>query len=153
MIAEQEELDWEVYRLYGLIDDDLTYGAGSRGGPRRAVLRDRSGTQGRRRGTRRRRGSQRHGSTPITQIPEHWPADYRDLVQRRLDLIESDRSIRLLETPEYKRRWATESWEKQVERALRSWLLDRLEDRHYWFDSAGRPTPTLDRPARRRRHP
>ena len=26
MIAIQEELDWEVYRLYGLIDeDDLTY--------------------------------------------------------------------------------------------------------------------------------
>ena len=25
MIAEQEELDWEVYRLYGLIDEDLTY--------------------------------------------------------------------------------------------------------------------------------
>ena len=25
MIALQEELDWEVYRLYGLIDEDLTY--------------------------------------------------------------------------------------------------------------------------------
>ena len=25
MIAVQEELDWEVYRLYGLIDEDLTY--------------------------------------------------------------------------------------------------------------------------------
>ena len=25
MIFEQEELDWEVYRLYGLLDDDLTY--------------------------------------------------------------------------------------------------------------------------------
>ncbi|MEK8109795.1 hypothetical protein NKG94_45755 [Micromonospora sp. M12] len=24
MIALQEELDWEVYRLYGLIDEDLT---------------------------------------------------------------------------------------------------------------------------------
>ena len=33
----QEELDWECYRLYGLIEDDLTYagddlpGAGARG--------------------------------------------------------------------------------------------------------------------------
>ena len=25
MIAVQEELDWECYRLYGLIEDDLTY--------------------------------------------------------------------------------------------------------------------------------
>src|SRR5207302_1998194 len=26
MISVQEELDWECYRLYGLIEDDLTYG-------------------------------------------------------------------------------------------------------------------------------
>ena len=25
MISLQEELDWEVYRLYGLVDEDLTY--------------------------------------------------------------------------------------------------------------------------------
>ena len=25
MITVQEELDWEVYREYGIIDDDLTY--------------------------------------------------------------------------------------------------------------------------------
>lgn len=25
MIANQEELDWDYYRIYGLIDDDLTY--------------------------------------------------------------------------------------------------------------------------------
>ena len=54
-------------------------------------------------------------------------------------LIESNKFIRLLEKPEYKRRWATEPWEKQVERALRGWLLDRLEDRRFWFDAQGRP--------------
>ncbi len=81
----------------------------------------------------------RHGSTPITEIPGHWPADYRALVQRRLDLIASDRFIRLLEKPEHKRRWASEPWDKQVDKALRSWLLDRLEDRAYWFDQTGRP--------------
>src|SRR5206468_4264678 len=26
MIAVQEELDWEVYGLYGLVEEDLTYG-------------------------------------------------------------------------------------------------------------------------------
>ena len=25
MIAHQEELDWEYYRIYGLIEEDLTY--------------------------------------------------------------------------------------------------------------------------------
>jgi hypothetical protein len=142
MIAEQEELDWEVYRLYGLIDDDLT----SHGEVPEVALGERSFEI-----VLARKAAAvddetawfaRHGSTPITQIPEHWPADYRDLVQRRLDRIESDRSIRLLETPEHKRRWASEPWEKRVDRALRSWLLDRLEQRHYWFDQNGRPTPT-----------
>ena len=76
---------------------------------------------------------------PITEIPSHWPEDYQALVQRRLAIIESNKFIRLLEKPEYKRRWATEPWDKQVERALRGWLLDRLEDRRFWFDESGRP--------------
>src|SRR5258706_16052619 len=83
----------------------------------------------------------RHGSMPITEIPAHWPADYQKLVQRRLELIESHPFIRLLERPEYKRRWAQERWEKRQERALREWLLDRLEDRRFWFDPQGRPRP------------
>ncbi len=84
---------------------------------------------------------ERHGSTPVTEIPDRWPAAYRDLVQRRIDLIESHRSIALLEKPEHKRRWASVPWEKQQEQALRGWLLDRLEGRRYWFDAQGRPTP------------
>ena len=50
-------------------------------------------------------------------------------------------SFSLLEKPEYKRRWAQEPWEKRQERALRDWLLDRLEDRRFWFDAQGRPLP------------
>jgi hypothetical protein len=50
-------------------------------------------------------------------------------------LIESDANIRLIEQPEYKRRWNTEPWESQVERALRQWLLNRLES---YFDFDGR---------------
>ena len=34
-----------------------------------------------------------------------------------------------------------EPWEKRQERALRGWLLDRLEDRRFWFDPQGRPLP------------
>ena len=48
--------------------------------------------------------------------------------------IETDRNIALIEQPEYKRRWNTEPWESQLERALRSWLLDRLES---YFDFDG----------------
>ena len=62
-------------------------------------------------------------------------------MQRRLDLIAANPSIRLLEKPEYKRRWAQEPWEKRQERALREWLLDRVEERRFWFDAQGRPLP------------
>jgi hypothetical protein len=141
MIAVQEELDWEVYQSYGLIDEDLTYG----GEPPEVALGERAFEIALARkvaaGEEETAWFTRHGSTPITELPAHWPEDYRQLVQRRLDLIESDKFIRLLEKPEHKRRWATEPWDKQVERALRGWLLDRLEDRQYWFDAHGRPEP------------
>ncbi len=74
----------------------------------------------------------RHGSTPTTELPAHWPADYRALVERRIELIHSDRFIGLLEKPEYKRRWNVEPWRDQEQRALRNWLLDRLESPAYW---------------------
>ncbi len=78
---------------------------------------------------------QRHRSTPITEIPEHWPEDYRQLVERRINLIESDRYIGLIERPEYKRRWNQEPWEEQEKQALRGWLQDRLEQKRYWPES------------------
>ena len=74
----------------------------------------------------------RHGTTPITEPPAHWPDDYRALVERRIALVESNRFIGLVERPEYKRRWNVESWHDQEQRALRRWLLDRLESPAYW---------------------
>ena len=139
MIAHQEELDWEYYRIYGLTEDDLTYkgdlaeiALGERAFEIALARRMKDGEQ--------TAWFERHGSTPITEIPDHLPADYRDLVQRRLDAIESNPHIRLLEKPEYKRRWAVEPWDKQVESALRGWLLDRIEDRSLWYDREGRPS-------------
>jgi hypothetical protein len=140
MIAQQEELDWETYRLYGLTEEDLTCGSGNLPevtlGERafeialalRTVTEDTPTAW-----------FERHDSTPVTEIPSHWPEGYRRLVRRRLDLIESNSLIRLLERPEYKRRWASEPWEKQQEHALRGWLLNRMEDRVLWFDRQGRP--------------
>ena len=29
----------------------------------------------------------RHGSTPITELPAHWPEPYRQLVERRIAII------------------------------------------------------------------
>jgi hypothetical protein len=142
MVAVQEELDWEVYQLYGLIDEDLAYRADDLPalalGQRSfeiALARAVDNTD------EQTAWFVRHGSTPVTEIPGHWPPAYKALVNRRLELIASDPFIRLLEKPEYKRRWAHESWEKRQERALGDWLLDRLEVKRFWFDPQGRPRP------------
>ena len=154
MIAYQEELDWECYRLYGLTEEDLTQ---RREGAKEdqtssdlcasAPLREPPPLSlGQRAfeivlarkmaaGETQTTWFERHGSTPITELPAEWPDDYRQLVQRRIDLIASDPNIRLIEQPEYKRRWNTEPWDTQLERALREWLLDRLES---YFDFDGR---------------
>ncbi|MEW2142664.1 BREX-2 system adenine-specific DNA-methyltransferase PglX [Micromonospora vinacea] len=127
MIALQEELDWEVYRLYGLIDEDLTCD-----NPPELALGERafeivlhtSGAQ--------TEWFNRHGSKPIDRPQPHWPAEYRSLVERRIAAIGSNRHIGLIERPECKRRWSTEGWEKMQSAALRDWLLDRLEAPELW---------------------
>jgi hypothetical protein len=138
MVAVQEELDWEVYRLYSLIDEDLTYSADNLPG---LALGQRAFEIALARSGEETAWFERHGSKSITEIPADWPAAYRDLVQRRLGLIAEHPYIQLLEKPEYKRRWSQESWDKRQERALREWLLDHLEGQRFWFDSAGGAEP------------
>ncbi|MFJ4241036.1 BREX-2 system adenine-specific DNA-methyltransferase PglX [Streptomyces iakyrus] len=145
MIALQEELDWQVYSLYNLHPEDLRVSEdpddpnipelalGERAFE--IVLARRVAA-----GEASDEWFKRHNSTPITEIPAHWPAPYREVVQKRIDAIESNRAIGMVERPEYKRRWATEGWDALQEKALRSWLLDRMENRDYWFDENSQPT-------------
>jgi hypothetical protein len=135
-ICWQEELDWECYALYGLLPDDdrdLRYRADA---PREVHLGERGFeiVLARRIAASRETTVwfERHGSTPFTEIPLHWPEDYRRVVQRRIDLMERDRNIGLIERPEYKRRWNTPAWKDLEQAALRNWLLDRLEAPHLW---------------------
>ena len=145
-IALQEELDWQAYSLYGLIDEPLTYSKpvppinlGERAFEialaRRVAAGDTTTTW-----------FERHGSTPLQDIPAHWPADYRALVQKRLDAIESNPNVKLIEQPEYKRRWSSEPWADRQEAALQDFLLARLErffDHDGRMNDAGKPTATL----------
>jgi len=127
MIAWQEELDWFVYSLYGLNDEALCYPC--------EVPEVRLGERAFEIHLARRMAAgelestwfERHGSTPITEIPAHWPEDYRALVERRLQAIEQSQWITLVEQPEYKRRWNRDSWDDRLHVAAREWLLDRCE--------------------------
>lgn len=139
MIALQEELDWQVYHSYGLLNDteraqltvsDLDTVPELKLGERafEIVLARKVAA-----GEAETAWFARHGSKPITEIPAHWPEWYREVVQTRIDVIEKRRDIALIERPECKRRWATQPWEKKEAEALRTWLLDRCERRDLWF--------------------
>ncbi|GAA3212339.1 BREX-2 system adenine-specific DNA-methyltransferase PglX [Dactylosporangium siamense] len=140
-ISLQEELDWQVYSLYGLLED-LRAPAGSvpelQLGERafEIVLARRVAA-----GEAETLWFTRHGSMPITELPSHWSAEYRTVVERRIAVIESNRSIGLIERPECKRRWhlaignRSWTWADQEEAALRNWLLDRCEASELWFHS------------------
>ncbi|MFZ4625819.1 MAG: BREX-2 system adenine-specific DNA-methyltransferase PglX, partial [Rhodoferax sp.] len=143
MIAGQEELDWRCYGLYGLLpaaNDAFDFESES---PPEVALGERAFeiVLARRMaaGTETTTWFVRHSSTPITDIPGHWPENYRQVMQRRIDLIESDRNIRLIERPEYKRRWNSPKWDDLEQAALRDWLLARLELPRYWPASFDQP--------------
>jgi hypothetical protein len=131
MVALQEELDWQCYRLYGIVDEELTL-------PPEQVpnlnLGERAFEIVLARANDEPLWFERHHSTPITEIPSHWPEAYRKLVEKRIALIESNRDIALIERPEYKRRWNLPSWQEMQSEALKSWLLDRIERNPIWHE-------------------
>ena len=143
MIAAQEELDWLCYRLYALLPEGSNAEELESANPPELRLGERAFeiVLARRvaAGDESTSWFERHGSNPVTDLPAHWPAEYRAVVERRIALIESDRNIGLIERPEFKRRWNTPAWDELEKAALREWLLDRLEQPAFWPAHAGTP--------------
>ncbi|HCY61921.1 MAG TPA: BREX-2 system adenine-specific DNA-methyltransferase PglX [Oxalobacteraceae bacterium] len=140
MIALQEELDWHCYSLYGLPPADVETDELEFHAPVEVALGERAFeiVLARRMATGKEQTTwfERHDSTPIIEIPAHWPEGYRRVVARRIELIELDKSIGLIERPEFKRRWNSPRWEDLEQAALRDWLLARLEAPALWVASA-----------------
>ncbi|MEU3290234.1 BREX-2 system adenine-specific DNA-methyltransferase PglX [Streptomyces longwoodensis] len=156
LVALQEELDWDVYGSYGLLfaderarlttSPDFELPALRPGERAFEIVWARKVADGTASSSwfEGQAWFERHGVSPVTDVPNHWPAAYREVVEARIDAIESHQTIALVERPEYKRRWATEPWEKREERALRAWLLDRCEHEQLWFEEKNgdkRPHP------------
>jgi hypothetical protein len=142
MIALQEELDWRCYKNYSLLPADAAEEVElsaipevSLGERAFEIVLARRVAEGREQTT----WFERHGSTPVTEIPSHWPEGYRRVVFRRIELIEQDKSIGLIERPEFKRRWNSPKWEDLEQAALRDRLLARLEASALWPASADQP--------------
>lgn len=143
MIANQEELDWRCYRHYGLVPVDVAREELEFDDPPEVALGERAFEIVLARqlasGRLQTRWFERHGATPTTEVPAQWPENYRRVVSRRIELIEQDKSIGLIERPEFKRRWNTPGWQGQEQIALREWLLARLEVPAQWPAHADQP--------------
>lgn len=140
LVAFQEEIDWTVYSQYGLIDGEgLVAPAPEEVPPVRPGERAFEIVMARQAeaGEIDTQWFARHGIAPVTDIPGRWSTEYWAIVARRIELIEQDRNIGLIERPEYKHRWHDEQWPKLEQQALREWLLDRCARPDLWSD--GRP--------------
>ena len=176
MVAWQEELDWHTYRLYGLLDEDLTYTSPPAVPPELAAATvadsaDATGTTdedmgaptvvtansaavipplelGQRvfeivlvraveEGRTKTRWFDDFGGKPSTHISTHLPSAYQRLLEARLDVIETNPAIKLLEQPDFKRSWDCASWDAMESAALTDFVLDRLEAPDLWSDAQG----------------
>ncbi|MFD5714587.1 BREX-2 system adenine-specific DNA-methyltransferase PglX [Streptomyces pharetrae] len=141
MVAVQEELDWKVYALYGLIphgeellapSEDLPAVAIGERAFEIALARSIAA------GGPPTDWFHRHGTEPVTEIPGQWPPAYRDVVERRVNAIQENASLSLLERPEYKRRWSASPWDVVVGEILRERLLAHCESSHLWWQASPR---------------
>ncbi|WAC52168.1 BREX-2 system adenine-specific DNA-methyltransferase PglX [Frigoribacterium sp. SL97] len=139
MVALQEELDWQVYAAYGLVDRALAPSE-----PEIVMIEPSERPFEVRLARALAEGSEqsawfdRHGRTPVTEAPNSGSQAWNDLWRARYDAAESG-FINMLERPEYKRRWAGATWKQLVAKAAVEALLDRLEAPELWRDGRGVP--------------
>lgn len=112
MVFLQEELDWAVYRLFGLSEEAPVQAEADIGPDDRPFC------------------------WSTSHPPDSVPDRLRDVYSRRRLSLDRSRVLKLLETPVYKRLWRgvqgvfgryDRTYEEKTRTALRTWLLDRVE--------------------------
>ena len=130
MVWLQEEIDFTVYSMYGLIGRDLEspstvpppvdFEAGQR--PFEILS-----------------GNSEDGFDVPDEIPTKWPEQTRSIWRSRIEAIQRLPKLKLIENPHYKRRWigrqgvfnhARDS--DEFESACKDWLRDALESSIIW---------------------
>ena len=130
MAAIQEELDWVCYAAYGLIFDasppSLTEiePLAPEHRPFELILAREVEA-----GTRKDYWFQATQRKAVTEVPEHYGTDTRTRILRRLDYIQKDHNIAMLEAPEHKRKWEPFGFDGAAVAAGTQWLLDSIESR------------------------
>jgi len=117
LVALHEELDWEVYKLFGLVQD----------GASTCVIQDPECELA---------SDDRAFRRKEQRTPLEYEASMCDLIERRTEIAINDSFVKVLENPVFKRLWhgrqgvygqATRTYAESVIDACRDWLLDRLE--------------------------
>ncbi|HLL21902.1 MAG TPA: BREX-2 system adenine-specific DNA-methyltransferase PglX, partial [Kofleriaceae bacterium] len=139
MIALQEELDWECYRLYGIDDSPAALPpekltpmpsnwrpveielATRDAETRAAIARGDDSTE------IPTAWFERHRWEPLTEVPSDAPKAVRDRVAARRARLAGNAELRLMEQPTYKRRWYHPDYDAEERVALATWLADRIE--------------------------
>ena len=137
MICLQEELDWEVYKIFKLTEE----------GANQSILNDQAVGIA---------VDDRPFVWVKDSIPDNLPESISSLYEKRRQVIQSNKQIRFIEDPVFKRPWwgrqgvygrLAQDYKGWTDEALATWLLNRLES---YFDLDGRmndpitpPSPTL----------
>jgi hypothetical protein len=83
----------------------------------------------------------RHDHERVTEVPPHYSEAMVVRIRARIELIESDPKLQLIEQAVHKRRWQTPDLDAETNSAAESYLLDRLEDLFAPNGPLSRPTP------------
>jgi hypothetical protein len=127
----QEEIDFIVYSMFGLVEEPSLIGVEWRWA---GVTLDA--------GQRPFEIIQQRNVDSFTvpsDVPVDWPDVLQKLWRRRIDAIQKSPMLRLIEDDHYKRRWRgrqglfnhTEN-QDELKTASRNWLLNRLENSRFW---------------------
>ena len=139
IVALQEELDWQIYVAYGLADASLAPDVVDVV-PIEPNMRPFEVRLAREidLGAEQSGWFLRHERAPETTGPTVGPGSWLALWEARYAAAESG-FLRMLERPEYKRRWAGGAWDTLVGEAVTEALFDRLDEPANWRDPQGRP--------------
>ena len=137
LIFIQEEIDFLVYHMYGLIEDrtllstSMGWDVQLEAGYRPFCIIEQKNVE---------------GFEVPTHVPTDWPEELRGLWDRRINAIRMINALRIIEDPHYKRRWIGRQGlfnhgarANELSDALATWMLDRLESSHLWQANGDQP--------------
>jgi hypothetical protein len=122
MVILQEELDWEVYKQFNLIEK----------GAQSNVLRDPFIAI---------TPNDRPAFWPNEEPPDSLPRELVEIYAERRQILRSNINVSIIETPVFKRLWLgqqgvfghmTATYADRITEALKNWLTNRLEGPRFW---------------------